>query len=225
MTIEEWNATLDPFRQAYPGIPFPFPYTDRPAESAIRDVVDERIGGIVEDECCRAQIQVSAWSLRRRARHDERPGSFHVLGIKTTDVSTTTWKSTAQAIFLKSTDFGLNAANFQIEIFNPEKLIHNISSLFPNSPSLISDCEAIQKIVLSELQQRLPGKWTSIAFHSRRSHNVLDPSESKPTMIVFCKPGTRYDFERLLNDLMQIASDNIKSKIEIEIRPGEITLC
>ena len=177
----------------------------------------------MKTECQRGGVKILTWSLRRRQHHDQQPGKLHVLGISIEDTIFTKWKAIARAIYTQGTEFGLNSSNFQVEFFNYNQMLHNRSSPIPKIPSLLSDLEAVQGLVVSELQQKLPLRWTSVAFHMRRGH-TQDSTASKPSILIFCKPFTAYDFEGLLRDVMKIATA-IKSRVEVEILPGEISLC
>ena len=48
--------------------------------------------------------------------------------------------------------------------------------------------------------------------------------ESRPSMLIFGKPSAQHDFEGLLRDMIKITT-LIKSRVEVEILPGEISLC
>ena len=63
LTIEEWNASLDPFRQAYPGQPVLFPFTQKSASSDIRDYVMRFIDPNLRDDLRKESINLYSWTI------------------------------------------------------------------------------------------------------------------------------------------------------------------
>ncbi|MCJ1238878.1 hypothetical protein MMC14_006870 [Varicellaria rhodocarpa] len=224
-SIEEWNALKDSYRKTYPGLPLQRPFREYPAEPGVHEMIERQlsVGGDIEGILIQQQIAIKGlhtWTFRERTDFELELDEPHVLAIETKDLNNERWETAAQEIFMAAQKWHLPATTLQVEIFNRDKLPQHKSALLPNDPTLISDLETIKVKIISEVQQRLSTSWTSIAFHSRTSRS----STSKPTVIVFCKPKTEYDFESLLKTLIEITS-LVESSIEVEIHAGEISLC
>ena len=224
-SIEEWNALKDSSRKTYPGLPLQLPVRQYPAEPGVREIIERHLsaGGDIEEILVRQEITITGlhtWTFRERTDFELDLDEPHVLAIETRDLNNERWEAAAQEIFVASQKWNLPATTLQVEIFNRDKLPQHKSALLPNDPTLISDLKTIKVKVISEVQERLGTSWTSIAFHSRTSPS----STSKPTVLVFCKPKTDYDFDSLLKTLIEITSC-VESSIEVEIHPGEISLC
>jgi hypothetical protein len=76
----------------------------------------------------------------------------------------------------------------------------DVSSVLPDDPILVETLSKVQPQVLKLVQGSMPHIWTSIAYHLRV--NFLSPRperyiSGKPTIIVFCRPGTNHPTNQL----------------------------
>ena len=141
------------------------------------------------------------------------------MAIETKDTDGNGWQSAAKFIHLK---YHLSQfPEIQVEIFNGDLMKMYRSEILPNDGPLIENPEQAKGIVTEEVQAVLLRSWTSIAFHLRTSAN--SPSISTPTIIIFCRARTSYDFTRLYHTLVQ-KTMHLSSPIAFEILPGSIVL-
>ena len=137
------------------------------------------------------------------------------------------WKEAATALrdFLKNRS--RFSENLEVEIYNGAALEFSPQS-FPlrNDPVVIDALATVRPRVLEELT-RAGGrglKWSSLAFHERIKRNLPNNDENrKPTVLVYCIPGSRYDYETLERRLREFMV-TVPIALNVEILPGRMIM-
>lgn len=131
------------------------------------------------------------------------------------------FKQAATEIHQIFTAAGRPEFSVQIEIRNSKLMAANTSRPLPDDRNLLQAIEDVQQMILQRVKLYCEHNWTSIAFHMRG--NRLQPDNlCKPTVVVFCKPGSICDFEAL-ESALRVILDPIGWTLDI--RPGFLSWC
>lgn len=115
--------------------------------------------------------------------------------------------------------------NVQVEIRNRDEMYKDYSRPLPDNRSLIDELSQVSGKVSAIVHALMQGSWSSIAYHDRVNRQAEDgkATASKPTIIVFCRPGTSCDYQTAEDEIMKIL-DTASHRIHLEFLPGEILL-
>ncbi|PGH09634.1 hypothetical protein AJ80_07663 [Polytolypa hystricis UAMH7299] len=197
-TIEEWVARKDKFRVMSEGLPMP-PFA-------------------VEKRYIRCL----------HPKHDEK-NARNVLVVCTLSTDTRSWLSAARAVsrLLESHKVDEVAGKVQVEIRNTNELYADVSRVLPNNPTLIDALTSIRGDIFKIASEQMRDVVTSITFHMRVNwqHKHNDDVPGKPTVIVYCKPGSTCNFDKVEEEMLKTL-DKIPPELEIhlEFLRGEIKL-
>ena len=137
--IEEWNASLDPFRATYPGSPMLCPRANA-ALPAIHDFIDHSsTPKNIQKDLFDQGINLYSWTVMRMRRRGCAAGNFHVLSIETKDTDSKNWQSAVRFIYRKY-NF-IEVPDVQIEIFNGDLMHRYRSEVLPDNITLLADLE------------------------------------------------------------------------------------
>ena len=107
----------------------------------------------------------------------------------------------------------------EVEIRNPDLMFHNISSILPDNEALLQKLENVRSKLISQADISFPRKWSSIAFHNRAPFSAR--SSKLVTVMIVCHPGTRANFDVILDKFKAIIRD-AEISVQVEIVPGSI---
>jgi hypothetical protein len=114
-------------------------------------------------------------------------------------------------------------ANLQIEIRNRRRCYNDVSRRFPNDARLIDELTKLEPKVIHTVPQLLGKRWSSIAYHTRVHRDAAWNAPGKPTVIVFCHPGSECDFNRAEESVLSVL-EAVTLEIHLEFLPGRIDL-
>lgn len=221
-------ASKDPFRVTAHGVPQCSPRQFDIGNLDLKNLFKERVYHSLGD------------ILARHGIHDEfdtdirytYPFSNEAAGINTLIVSCNdepnpaAWLKAAREIWSFFWDSGASEIvnKLQVEIDLRALAYYDISRPLPSDPQLIEALYDVREKVLGTVKDLMPGVWTSIAYHWRISgwsRLVADP-EGKPTIIVFCKPGSSLNFGLVEERILTLLSD-APVDIHVELLPGDLS--
>lgn len=110
----------------------------------------------------------------------------------------------------------------QVEIRNPEKFYNDVSRVLPDDHQLIEALVNIQPEIINAVRSYMGESWSSIAYHTRVSRQADDNALGKPTIIVFCYPGSACDYDEAEDHILQILTA-VSVEVHLEFLPGQIT--
>ena len=156
--------------------------------------------------------------------------AMHTLVINTYQEESSSWTVCAQGIEQLFWTNGAKhyAQNIQVEIRNPKRMYCDVSRALPNDKDLARGLEAVQPEVAKCIERMIPALWSSIAYHWRANLIAAQSEETspgKPTIIVFCKPGSSYNFEMAETLLMGLLAGMESHEVYVEFLPGKVMDC
>jgi hypothetical protein len=89
---------------------------------------------------------------------------------------------------------GMTTTEIKIEIRNQNKGYFDVSYCLPDDKQLLGAIKDVKEKVSKLVKNQLPEVWTSIAYHMRGPKDSTNLR--KPTVLVFCKPGSRHFFAK-----------------------------
>jgi hypothetical protein len=113
----------------------------------------------------------------------------------------------------------------QVEIRNPQRVYCDVSRALPEDPIVIETLLTVRPQILKLVQESMPHVWTSIGYHLRVNYFSTRHEEKpsgKPTIIVFCKPGVKFRFDKVEDEIMGLLKDT-PMEIHVEFLPGSVT--
>ena len=146
----------------------------------------------------------------------------HVFMMETQETETDTrrWKEAALEVSKLFEEAGFSADRVTVEVMNRKLCIWNTSHVVTDdlvAQAMKGIASAVEKLVETDLEH----KWTSVAYHMQ--HAMLGQFlETRPTVIVYCRPEIRHDFDKLYADLSNIL-EGASMKLFLEILPGTIS--
>ena len=157
-------------------------------------------------------------------RYKELDGQ-NTLVVYTRDTNTKSWPAAAKTILslFYTGEADEIARNVQVEIRNRDEMYNDYSRPLPDDRGLIDELLQISGKVSAVVHSLMRGSWSSIAYHDRINRRAEDDTASKPTVIVFCRPGTSCDYEAAEDEIMKVL-DTASHRIHLEFLPGEILL-
>ncbi|KAK2788542.1 hypothetical protein FQN52_006655 [Onygenales sp. PD_12] len=218
--IEKWLAAKDKFRATATGVPMPFPFQTGQSPSELHDIYDLHVQPLLRSTLVDYGVSPSIARLEYRyPRHHESAG-INTLDITTANESPDAWRAAANAVLGLFWQHGAKATfpTLQVEIRNPDKMYCDVSRPLPDDPKLLDILTGIQQEVRNFVMTEMGRIWTSIAYHQRVNRFS---GTGSPTIIVFCTPGSRFNFDRAEERLVEMLA-NVPIEIQLEILPGEI---
>lgn len=144
---------------------------------------------------------------------DPNPASWHRA---TKDIWSFFWDNGADKVVDK----------LQVEVMNPWLSYNDFLRLLPkDEPIILETLAGVRQKVLEAVVSLIPDIWTSIAYHLRVNEFrlfTLGETERKPTIIVFCKPGSSFKFSLLEEQTLNLLNDT-PTNVHLEILPGVIS--
>jgi hypothetical protein len=110
----------------------------------------------------------------------------------------------------------------QVEIYNQEEMYCDYSLPLPDHPALLAALQQVSEPISKAVCRTLGSAWSSIAYHMR-ANKVKENLSHKPTVIVFCHPGSTCNFEFAEEQIRKIL-DTVPMEIYLEILSGKIRL-
>ena len=153
---------------------------------------------------------------------DDQKSGEDILVIRTTDTDPKSWLAAARAIsrLFKKRDDDSGVSPVQVETQNSEQMYRDVSRILPHDPTLLSAFSKVRDDVFKTVRTMMRGVWSSIAFHIREDSR--SGSSPKPTVVIFCFPGSSCDFEKVEDKIIQIL-ETVPLVIHLEFLPGRIT--
>ncbi|DAA74440.1 TPA_exp: Uncharacterized protein A8136_3407 [Trichophyton benhamiae CBS 112371] len=223
-TIEEWVAQKDRFRVVAFGTPMIYPVIIRNSPPELQHIFDTK----VKPEIARILAEYNVpFSLSRLDdwRENSRDSPRHTILIETNDENTVNWQAASRyvlSIFNQALPPQF-AGQTQVEIQNKHRMYSDVSRVLPNDPLLLHDMRSIRPDVSKIVHTRMVGM-SSIAYHLRAPlGSTLDETLWKPTIVVFCYPGTSCDFKTAEAEILQVL-EKVTSRIYVEFLPGQVHL-
>ncbi|EFQ99420.1 hypothetical protein MGYG_02430 [Nannizzia gypsea CBS 118893] len=224
LTIEEWASQKDRFRVVAFGTPMLYPVIIRNSPPDLQRIFDAK----VKPEIARILAEYNVpFSLSRLDdwRENDCDSPRHTILIESNDENTANWQAASRyvlSIFKQALPLEF-AGQTQVEIHNKHRMYSDVSRVLPNDPLLLHDMRSIRPSVSKIVHTRMAGM-SSIAYHLRAPlGSNLDETLWKPTIVVFCYPGTSCDFKTAEAEIIQVL-EKVPSRIHVEFLPGQVHL-
>lgn len=221
-TIESWVSRKDKFRVTAKGHPMCLPLWSKSNNPELDRIFETKVRypslyPILESHGITRTIDYLHYLF---PQHDESAG-IETLTIKVIDEDSTSWKQAAREVRRTFLDAGagLVVSDIQVEIQNVDKCYWDVSKPLPNDERLLGSLATVRMDVLDIVKSRLPGIWASVAYHLRVPRLSNEPR--KPTIIIFCSPGSSADFTDVEEQVIQALND-IPFDIYVELLPGTV---
>lgn len=220
-TIEEFAASKDPFRQVVPGfaqrMPLRAAVCSQAAADAYRQFVEPHIRQILSS----TRVPWQSISLRRQIPvGNEGTHDIDSLVVQTSCEDPSAMKQAAQKLFERFQLSDLSTKKIEVEIRNQARWRHRTSHRLTDD-HVVQEMQRVKPMIMKQVRSICRESWSSVAFHNRSSRNAAGHI---PTVIVFCLPGTRANFEKL-ESISLAALYNSRMPIGLEILPGFVTDC
>lgn len=200
----------------------PFPLKRKPSNQHLLDIYDAKIRPFVAQILAENGVgsYLSA-NLECLFRPPHESACLETLVILSEDENLDLWSMAADAVRFEFLQRGASEIDphVQVEIRHPTRFYNDRSTVLPNDPELLMMLEGIRNQMLHTVNSLLPKAWTSIAYHLRANLLLNDPG--RPTVIIFCKRGSSFNFDLVLSQILHLL-DNTTLDIRVEILPGEI---
>ncbi|MCJ1341509.1 hypothetical protein MMC09_006805 [Bachmanniomyces sp. S44760] len=231
-TIEVFQAMKEPFKVSSNEAALMPPFITLTPDAAFRAAMEHYdqmdLERHIQDTLARYNITWLSILQRRRVKGGTlNPVVLDSIIVQTRSQNIEVWKEAATAL----RDFLKNRSRFseilEVEIYNGVALEFSPQS-FPlrNDPVVIDALTSVRLRVLEELKSAGGRglKWSSLSFHERMKRNLPNNDENrKPTILVYCIPGSRYDYESLERRLHEVIT-TVSITLNVEILPGRMIM-
>lgn len=223
-TIEEWIAKKDEFRVVGFGHTRPIPLVSKVSSNTnLVDYHQNHIAPRLSRILTNHKIPWNLIGLNHRLppgsidrSNQENGHDMESLLISTTSEDTLRWRVAAIQIFDMYLQGGWLSTEIEVEIYNPLKMTWNRSHVLGENNHAVSAFTSLRPAIEGEVRSLCRSAWSSNAFHNR-THVGINPGPKKPTVVVFFKQGSQYDFDKLDNYLGKLLKTaNIKLFHEIQ---------
>lgn len=194
-------------------------------DQRLQELFETRVEHLVYQTLDKYHISHTVMHLDRwYQRHDESSGKDTLI-IYTLDTNTASWGTAAKAVLSLFQESGPApiVGNMQVEIRNKGEIYNDCSRALPNDSHLIHELSQIEDKVFDIVEELMRGSWSSIAYHLRVDRRTKNIDEGKPTVIVFCTPGSSCNFEAAEDKFMEVLN-TASYLIHLEFLPGKVTL-
>jgi hypothetical protein len=106
---------------------------------------------------------------------------------------------------------------------NRRRCYNDVSRPFPNDAHLIDEPTKIEPKVIQTLDRLVGKRWSSIACHTRVHREAAWNAPGKPTIMVFCHPGSECDFNGAEESVLKVL-EAVTPEVHLEFLPGRIDL-
>ncbi|KAI4126486.1 MAG: hypothetical protein LQ347_004953 [Umbilicaria vellea] len=224
LTIEAWSSSRDHYRVVAFGYPKTMPLQKHRIPDGQEIPWTEEVKQCIQECLRKFRIQwtrISADRISSKVVLNTADEPMDTVVIESVNEDPSSFKQAATEIAGILTAAGRPEFSFQVEIRNPKLMAANSSRPLPDDRLLLRALEDAQQSILQRVKLYCGQTWTSIAFHMRG--NRLQPDDlCKPTVVVFCKPGSTCDFEAL-ELALRVLLDPIGWTTDI--RPGFLSWC
>ncbi|KAF3480754.1 uncharacterized protein GIQ15_06101 [Arthroderma uncinatum] len=222
-TIEHWVASKDKFRVASSGLPIPKKSRVGQVNDELREVYETSIAHEIPNILATHGITFRTYGLYRLEPLDETYEARDVLRILTSNTNPAAWRTAANYVhnYVKQRALSHTLASLQVEISNAHMMYDDVSYAIPDDPTLIESLTQVKGRIVNEVSASMQNVWTSIAFHMRSCRHTNE--RQKPTVIVFCRPKSTYDFASAEARLSQILIE-LEMQVHLEFLPGRVVL-
>lgn len=223
-TIEEWIARKDVFRVVAHGLPMTMPVMVKRGDPRLCDIYVQHVEPDIADVLTQYGISCSLTRLDYWYPKYEEENGEHTVLIHSHDTNTGAWPAAARKVHSLLRDHGANriTTRLQVEIRNPEKFYNDVSKRLPNDSQLLEALAEIEPEVINTVCSFMEASWSSIAYHTRVHRQADYDALGKPTIIVFCYPGSSCDYDKAEERLLQILKA-VPLDVHLEFLPGKIT--
>jgi hypothetical protein len=155
----------------------------------------------------------------------EKENGEHTVLIHSHDTNTRAWPAAAREVHSLLRDYDANqiATRLQVEIRNPKKFYNDVSRRLPNDTQLLEALVKVEPEVINAVCSLMGESWSSIAYHTRVHRQANYDALGKPTIIVFCYPGSTCNYEKAEDQLLEVLRA-VSLEVHLEFLPGKITL-
>ena len=224
MSIEEFMHHKDAYRVAPTyQITTPWPFRQGPPTTVGEDVFANEeitIRGLLND----LKVEPASIVMRSIWPKGAQAEAQDCLIVDTKDEQPITWVKAAVEIHRLLMKTNLKSQPFKVEIRNTNKMYADVSSALHNDESLLGYIADVKNELKKVINQKLPNAWASLAFHMRSGK--FNHGEERPTAIVYVKPGSKFRFasieQQLVDSTRSTKFPNVH--LNIEITPGEVLL-
>ncbi|MCJ1347168.1 hypothetical protein MMC31_005389 [Peltigera leucophlebia] len=224
-TIEEWVAEKDQFRVVAIGHTRPFPLVSQKSSNTnLGDYHREHVAPHLSKILANHKIPWNSIELNTRLslgsinRSKQKSGhGIESLLISTTSENTRRWKAAATQILGIYGQGGWLATDIEVEIFNPLRMTWNRSHALGENDKVVSAFNLLRPAIERKVRSLCGSAWSSIAFHNRTSM-CSNTGPEKPTVIIFCHPGSQCDFKSVdeyLDDLLKTTDVELFHEIQV----------
>lgn len=231
-TIEEWVASKEPYRVTADGLskPIDLPWRPLRGHKKLINLLNDEVGRLISSVMRIFNISTDVERVRveyLHSPHDPMNGIDTVIIPTYDNEPTVSWGEAAIKIKRLFLIYGAGdiVDEFAVEIRNPTVMYCDVSMPLPNFPDLVQALLEVQPNVLETVSSLMDDVWTSIAYHWRV--NYFDAPDypnvqGSPTIIVFCKPGSRFPFKDVEDAILDLLKDTSVC-INLEFLPGMIS--